>query len=92
MHLNFFFLFVCFITSGSLGAAADVRVLPVLAGASVPARLAQTLVDVGLTQPARVSRVAVAAEGGQTVAAGAVVAGARVALVDVRLTVPSRVT
>lgn len=47
---------------GALGAAADVGVLSVLAGASVPARLAQTLVDVGLTQPTSVSRVAVAAE------------------------------
>lgn len=50
------------VTCGALGAAADVGVLSVLAGASVPARLAQTLVDVGLTQPTSVSRVAVAAE------------------------------
>ena len=50
------------ITCGALGTAADVGVHPVLAGASVSARLAQTLIDVGLTQPARVSKVAVAAE------------------------------
>lgn len=57
---------------GSLRAAADVRVLSILAGPSVPAGLAQTLVDVGLTQPASVPRVAVTAEGGQAVDAGAV--------------------
>lgn len=60
---------------GSSGAAADVGVLLVLAGASIPARLAQTLVDVGLTQAAGVAGVAGAAEGGQAVDAGAVVAG-----------------
>lgn len=61
-------------TCGALGAAADVGVLSVLAGASIPARLAQTLVDVGLTQPAGVPGVAVAAEGGQAVDTGTVVA------------------
>ncbi len=80
------------VTFGALGAAADVGVLSVLAGASVPARLAQTLVDVGLTQPAGVSGVAVATEGGQAVDAGTVVARVRVTLVDVGLTVPPRVT
>lgn len=59
---------------GALGAAADVGVLAVLAGASISARLAQTLVDVGLTQPAGVPRVAVTAEGGQAVDAGTIVA------------------
>ncbi len=80
------------ITCGALGAAADVGVLFVLAGASIPARLTKTLVDVGLAQTASVSRVAVAAEGGQAVDAGTVVAWVRVALVDVRFTVPPRVT
>lgn len=80
------------ITCGAFEAAADIGVLFVLAGASVLARLTQTLVDIGLTQPAGVSRVAVAAEGGQTVDASAIVARVRVTLVDVRLTVPPRVT
>lgn len=34
---------------GAFGAAADVGVLSVLTGAAIPARLAQTLIDVGLT-------------------------------------------
>lgn len=79
-------------TCGSLGAAADVGVLSVQAGASVPARLAQTLVNVGLTQPASEPGVAAAAERSQAVDAGAVVAWVRVTLVDVRLTVPPSVT
>lgn len=58
-----------------------------MAGAAVPARLTQTLVDVGLTQPAGVTRLALAAEGGQAINAGAVVARERVTLVDVCLTV-----
>ena len=66
-------MYAC-VTCGPLGADADVGVLSVLAGASVPARLAQALVDIGLTQPACVSGVAVAAEGGQAVDAGTVVA------------------
>lgn len=76
------------LTCGSFGAHAHVTVLPVLAGAPVPARLAQALVDVGLAQAAGESGVALAAEGGQAVDAGAVVAGVRVTLVYVRLTVP----
>lgn len=75
------------LTCGSLRAAADVGVLSVLAGASILARLAQTLVDVGLTQPASESRVTLATEGGQAIDAGAVVAGVRVTLIDVILTV-----
>lgn len=62
-------------TCGAFGAVADVGILSVLAGASVPARLTQTLVNVGLAQPAGVSRSAVAAEGGQAVDAGTVMAG-----------------
>lgn len=50
-------------TCGALRTAAEVGVVSVLAGASVSARLAQTLVDVGLTQSSGVSWVAVAAEG-----------------------------
>lgn len=72
--------------------AADVGVCAVLACASVPAGLAQTLVDVGLAQTTGVSGCAVAAEGGQAVLAGAVVAGVRGALVDFCLTVLSSVT
>lgn len=79
-------------TCGALGAAAEVGILSVLAGASVSARLAQTLVDVGLAQSAGVPRVALAAEGRQAIDAGAVVARVRVTLVDVCLTVPARVT
>jgi len=80
------------VTGGALGAAAHVGVLSVLAGASVPARLAQALVDVGLAQPPGVAGAALAAEGGQAVDAGAVVARVGVTLVDVRLTVSPRVT
>lgn len=73
-------------TCGSFGTGADVGVLSVLAGSTVLAWLAQTLVDVGLTQAAGVARTAVAREGGQPVFTGAVVAGIRVALIDVYLT------
>lgn len=62
IHYACFPISIC-LTCGALRAAADVGVLSVLAGASVPARLAQTLVNVGLTQSASVSRVAVAAKG-----------------------------
>lgn len=80
------------LTCGPLGAAANVSVLSVLAGASVPARLAQTLVDVGLAQPPGKPGLAVAAERGQAVDAGAVVTRVGVTLVDVRLAVPPSVT
>lgn len=80
------------LTCRPLGAAADVGVLSVLAGASVPAWLAQAFVDVGLTQPSGESRLAVAAEGSQAVDAGAVVTRVRETLIDVRLTVNPRVT
>lgn len=79
-------------TSCALGTAADVGIRPVLACASVPAGLTQTLVDVGLAQPTGVSGCAVAAEGGQAVLAGAVVTRVRGALVDFCLTVLSSIT
>lgn len=63
------------VSCGALGAAADVTVLSVLASAPVPARLTQTFVNVGLTQPAGVSKFALAAEGGQAIDAGPIVAG-----------------
>lgn len=81
-----------FSTCGSLRTAAHIGVLLVLAGAAVPARLAQALVDVGFTQPPGVARVTVAAEGGQAVDASAVVAGVGVTLVDVGVTVSAAVT
>lgn len=79
-------------TCGAFGAVADVRILSVLAGASIPARLTQTLVNIGLAQPAGVSGSAVAAEGGQAVDARTVMAGIWVTLIDVCLTVPPSVT
>lgn len=80
------------LTCGSLGAAANVSILSVLAGASVSARLAQTLINVGLTQSPGEPGLAVAAERGQAVDAGAVVTRVRVTFVDIRLTVPPSVT
>lgn len=80
------------LTSGAFWAGADVGVLPVLASAAVLTGLAETLVDVGLTQAAGVAGTAVAGEGGQAVLAGAIMAGVRVALVDISLTVLTRVT
>lgn len=79
-------------TSGAFWADAEVGILPVLASAAVFAGLAETLVDVGLTQAASVAGTAVAAEGGEAVLAGAVVTRVRVALVDISLTVLTRVT
>lgn len=69
-------LCLCPRTRGAFGTVADVGVFSILAGASVPARLAQTLVDVGFTQPARVTGATVAGEGRQAVHAGTVVARA----------------
>lgn len=80
------------LTSGAFRTGADVGVLPVLASAAVLAGLAETLVDVGLTQAAGVAWTAVAGEGGQAVLTGAVMAGVRVALVDISLAVLTRVT
>lgn len=74
-------------SSSAFGTVADVQVLPVLTCASVSTRLAQTLIDVGLTEASSVARFAEAAEGGQAVHTGAVVTRRRVALIDVRLTV-----
>lgn len=79
------------LTSGAFWACADVGVLPVLASAAVLAGLAETLVDVGLTQAAGVAGTAVAGEGGQAILTGAVMAGIRVALIDISLTVLTRV-
>ena len=78
-------------TRGALWTEALVGVLPVLAGPPVPAGPAQALVDVAVTQAARVPRPAVAGVGGQAVLTGAVVAGPREALVYVGLAVPPAV-
>lgn len=74
-------------TCSSFGTGTDVRVLSVLAGSTILAWLAQTLIDVSLTQAASVARTTVACEGGQSIFTGAIVAGIRVTLVDVYLTV-----
>lgn len=55
-----FYLF--FGTRGAFRAAANVGILAVLTGATVSAGLAQTLIDVGLTESAGVSRSTLAAE------------------------------
>lgn len=75
------------LTCSAFGARTNVCVLPVLAGATVLAGLAQTLIDVGLTQAAGVARMAVASEGGKAILTSAIVAGVRVAFIDVNLTV-----
>lgn len=79
-------------TCGAHGAGADVGVLAVLADASVPTGLTQTLVNVGLTQPARVTKATVAGEGGQAILTSTIVTGVRETLIDVSLTVLPRVT
>lgn len=68
-------------------ANTNISVFPVLAGATVLAGLAETLIDVGFTEAAGVARTAVAGEGGQAILTCAVVAGVGVALVDVNFTV-----
>lgn len=80
------------LTGSAFGAGADIGVLPVLASTTVFAGLAQTLVDIGLTQAASVARAAQAGEGSQAVLTGAIMAGVRVALIDVSLTVLPCVT
>lgn len=79
-------------TCSAFGAGTNVCVLPVLTSATILAWLAQTLIDISLTQAASVARAAVAGEGGEAVFAGAIVARVRVALVDVGLTVLPGVT
>lgn len=49
--------------------------------------MAQTLVNIGLTQSSSVARAAVTGKGGQAIFTGAIVTRVRVALVDVGLTV-----
>lgn len=80
------------LTCGAFRTGADVGVLPVLASAAVLAGLAETLVDVGLTQAASVAGTAVAGEGGQAVLTSAIMAGVRVALIEISLTVLTCVT
>lgn len=80
------------LTCCAFGAGTNVGVLPVLASAAIFAGLAKTLIDVGLTQTAGVTGATVAGEGGQAVFTGAIMAGVRVALVDVSLTVLPCVT
>lgn len=80
------------LTRGAFGAGTNVGVLPVLTSATVFAGLAETLIDVGLTQTAGVTGATVAGEGGQAIFTGAIMAGVRVALVDVSLTVLPCVT
>lgn len=80
----------CF-TWGALRAEAAVGVGAILASASILTGLTEALVDVGLAQAAREASFALAAERGQAILAGAVVAGVWCALVDVKLTVLSGV-
>lgn len=75
------------VTCGSFRTGTGVRVLSVLAGASVSAGLAQALVYVGLAQAARVSGATITGESGHAVPTHAVMTGARHALIDVQLTV-----
>lgn len=80
------------LTCSAFGTGTDICVLPVLASTTILAWLAQTLIDVGLTQAASVAGVAVTSEGCQAILTGAIVAGVRVAFVDVDLTVLACVT
>lgn len=84
-------LYLC-VTCSAFGAAADVSILSVLAGASISTRQAQAFIDVGLTESSGVSRVAMAAERRQTIDTGTIVAWVRVTFIDIYLTVPARVT
>lgn len=79
-------------THGSLGAGTGVRILSVLAGASVSAGLTQALVDIALAQSAGVSRATVAGESGHAVSTHAVMTRTRCALVDVQLAVSTSET
>lgn len=84
-------MFKC-LTCSAFGAGTNIRVLPVLTGASILAGLAQTLVDVCFAQAASVAGSAVAGERGQAVLTGAIVTGVGVALIDVSFAVLPRVT
>ena len=85
-------MFLKCLTCCAFGAGTNISVLPVLTSATILARLAETLVDVGLTQAAGVAGAAIAGEGGQAILTGAIVAGVGVALIDVGLTVLPCVT
>lgn len=84
MHLTCSVKVTC-VTCGSFGAGTGVRVLSVLAGASVSAGLTQALINVGLAQSAGVSRTAVAGERGHAVSTHSVMTRARRTLVHVQL-------
>lgn len=86
-----FYLCAC-VTCGSFRAGTGVRVLSVLTGASVSARLTQALVYVGLTQAAGVSRATITGESGHAIPAHAVMTRARHTLVDVQLAVSASKT
>lgn len=81
-----FYVRAC-VTCGSFRTGTGVRVLSVLAGASVSAGLAQALIYVGLAQAARVSGATITGESGHTVPTHTVMTRAWRALVDVQLTV-----
>lgn len=91
---DFLLLFDCVwsLTCGAFWAEAHVGVLSVLAGATVLAGLAQTLVNVSFTQASSEARVAVASKRCQSILTSAIVAGVRVAFVDVDVTVLPCVT
>lgn len=80
------------LTCCAFGANTNISVFPVLAGATILAGLAETLINVGFTEAAGEARTAEAGEGGQAVLTCAVVTGVGLALVDVNFTVLSCVT
>lgn len=88
---QFWFLYL-FVTCGAFSADTNVGILTVLTGAAISAGLAKTLIDVGLTESACVSRFTLAAKRCQTINAGAVVARVWVAFVNICLTVSAAVT
>lgn len=71
---------------GAFGAGTNVGVFFILTGASVLTGLAQTLIDIGLTETASVTRTTVAGERGQAIHTGTVVTRTRVTLIDICLT------
>lgn len=76
----------------SFGAGTNIGVFSVLTCSTILTRLAKAFIYVCLTQAASITRTTIASKGGQSIFTCSIMAGIRVALIDIDLTMLSRVT
>lgn len=77
---------------GSFGARTNIGVFSVLTCSAILTGQAEAFIYVCLAQAAGVARTTIAGKGGQPILACSIMAGVRVALIDIDLTMLSRVT